>query len=155
MEAHENFQKHSPRSRARIMTADGVKQLSVPIVGGRGIRSAIGEVRVDYSEPFQRTHLRTIRSAYASAPYFDHFFPLIEPLFALREERLIDLNSQITERLLEILRLPQSSLLYTSQFTGTQHPEQKTAPYYQVFSHLHPFAPNLSVLDYLFCCGYL
>ncbi len=154
IEANESFQKRSTRNRAEIMTADGVKLLPVPIVGGRSVRQPIRDVEVDYTENFGRVHLRSIVTAYRSAPYFDHFFDKIEPLFSLKPKYLFDLNCQITESLLNTLKLP-GELRFTEEFIGADVPRVHSAPYYQTFSHLHPFAPNLSILDYLFCCGFL
>lgn len=155
IEAHETFQKHSHRNRAAVMTADGVRLLSVPVIGGRGIRKPIREVEIDYTLPFQREHLRTITAAYRSAAYYEHFIDRIEPLFALRERYLFDLNCRITEELLSILKID-APLLFTKQFEGTQPmPEMSVAPYFQVFSDRQPFAANLSILDYLFNNGRL
>lgn len=157
IQARESFQKHSDRNRCRVMTSQGVKLLTVPIVGGRGVRASIDQVEVDYSLPFQREHLRTITTAYRSAAYYDHFIEQVEPLFSIQERYLFDLNCRITEELLRILRLD-SSLHFTEQF-GTVCPlappsERSATPYFQVFADRQPFAPNLSVLDWIFCCGY-
>lgn len=150
IEAHETFQKHSPRNRAQVMTADGVRLLTVPVVGGRNVRCAVREVKIDYTLPFQREHLRTIMTAYRSAAYFEHYIDRIEPLIWLREKYLFDLNCTIAERLLEILKSP-AKLTLTEKFVGAQPmPEMSIEPYFQVFSDRQPFVPNLSILDYLF-----
>ncbi len=155
IEAHENFQKHSERNRAKIMTATGVQTLSVPVVGGRGIRRSIRDVEVDYRENFQSQHLKSIMTAYRSAPYYEHFFDKIEPLFSINEKYLFDLNCRITESLLTILK-QKSELRFTDDFAGAQTPNKYSeTPYYQVFSDRVPFAENLSVLDWIFCNGFL
>lgn len=151
IEAHETFQKRSSRNRCEIMTASGVQTLSVPIIGGRGVRLPIREVRVDHSEKFASQHLKAIHTAYRSAPYFEHFIDKIEPLFSLSDNFLFDMNCRITEELLAILKHPRS-LSFTEEFTGCTTPEPHCRePYYQVFSDRQSYAKNLSILDWLFC----
>ncbi len=151
VEAKENFQKHSVRNRAEIMTATGVQCLSVPIVGGRGVRAPISEVRIDHSEPFQREHLRSVFTAYRSAPYFEHFIDRIEPLFTLNEKFLLDYNTRILQEILSILRID-IEVRYTEEFIGVNKcSEPVVEPYFQVFSDRQPFIGNLSILDSIFC----
>ncbi len=155
VERHENFQKHSVRNRARIMTATGVQTLSVPVVGGRGVRLPITQVEVDYSTNFQREHKRAITTAYRSAPYFEHFWDKIEPLLETKERFLIDFNTYITQQLLKILKQP-ASLETTTEFCGAVTPPTfSDTPYFQVFGDRQPFIPNLSIMDWIFCNGFL
>ncbi len=155
IEAHETFQKHSPRNRAKIMTADGVKLLTVPLVGGRGVRVPITKAEVDYSTNFQREQWRTIVSAYRSSPYWDHFSERIETLFELRPKYLFELNNQITKELLKILKF-NVELRFTNSFNGVVEPPIfNDKPYFQVFGDRQPFAANLSILDWIFCNGFL
>lgn len=150
IEAHENFQKHSLRNRASVMTAHGVRLLTVPVVGGRNVRCPIREVEIDYTLPFAREHLRTIMTAYRSAAYYEHYIDRIEPLFSLREKYLFDLNCRVTESLLSILK-SNSPLRFSDEFVGAQAmPAMSVEPYFQLFSDRQPFAADLSILDYLF-----
>ncbi len=152
VEACENFQKHSPRNRARIMTASGVLTLSVPLVGGRGVRGGIKEIQVDNNEAFAREHLKSVVTAYRSAPYFEHYIDGIEKLISEKYRFLFDKNCAITEYFLRLFKLP-STLSFTTEFCGTVEPNYDQGAYYQVFSDRQPFVENLSILDYLFCCG--
>lgn len=155
IEACENFQKQTSRNRCRIMTANGVERLVVPIIHNGGAKIPIREARVDYTMPWQRTHARAVMSAYRSSPYWEHFSDRIMPLFELRHTFLFDLNCQITEQLLSILKTD-SPLVFTEQFRGAQEPPTIThAEYYQVFSERLPFEANLSVIDAIFCEGRL
>lgn len=150
------------------MTADGMRSLIVPVIHSSNM--AIRQIEIDYTLPWQRTHLRTIEAAYRSAPYFEHYFERIEDLFATRHRWLFDLNCETTSRLLEIFGLD-SKLVFTTaydphpteqDFRNSISPKPRQAivdpdfdprPYYQVFSERLPFAPNLSALDLLFCEG--
>ncbi|MEG1414028.1 MAG: WbqC family protein [Mucinivorans sp.] len=156
IEAHENYQKQSSRNRCRIMTAGGVQCLTVPVVHGAGRKVAIQDTRIDWVMPWQRTHARAVMAAYRSAPYWEHFQDAIMPLFDLHETFLLDLNTRITTRLLEILKL-NSSISFTTKFEAVaqEPPPIISVPYYQVFADRYPFAENLSVVDAIFCEGRL
>lgn len=174
IEACENFQKQSYRNRADIATAGGVRALTVPIVWNHHEKMPIRDVRIDYTLPWQRSHWRTIRAAYAAAPYFDHYAEkLVEFYETKRYEFLFDLNTELTAKLLELLKIP-VSLELTTDYTPAsalaegedfrdsispkarlqRHDEEFTPPrYFQMFEDRLPFAPNLSVVDLLFCEG--
>ncbi|MFI3287764.1 MAG: WbqC family protein [Rikenellaceae bacterium] len=155
IEAHETFQKRSYRNRCDIMTATGIQRLSVPIIGGRGVRLPIREVEVDHSEKFASQHLKSIHTAYRSAPYFEHFIDKIEPLFLFSDKYLFDMNQRITQGILEILKV-NTPIVLTENFTGCDTPPiYSRGEYYQVFSERQPFVPNLSILDWIFCNGFL
>ena len=179
IEAHENFQKQTYRNRAEVMTAAGVRTLTVPVVWDHRAKMPIREVRIDYTLPWQREHWRTLRAAYAAAPYFDHYAEKLAPFYDernYRPERLFDLNGDLTRLLLGLLGLPET-LLFTEDYTAPvpldtaaeagdfrdiiSHKPRLRRPdptfaapeYYQVFADRLPFAPNLSVVDLLFCEG--
>ncbi len=179
IEAQENFQKQTYRNRAEVMTAAGVRTLTVPVVWNHCAKMPIREVRIDYTLPWQREHWRTLRAAYAAAPYFDHYAEKLAPFFdgrTYRPELLFDLNCDLTGLLLRLLGLP-DALRYTDGYIPpvpldaavaagdfreviSHKPRLKRpdpsfhAPeYYQVFADRIPFAPNLSALDLLFCEG--
>ena len=83
LEACEHFQKQTYRNRCRILTANGLENLQVPVVHGDNLyRTPIREVRVDYSTPWIPKMERTVASAYESSAYFFHyrddFFSLLE-----------------------------------------------------------------------------
>lgn len=83
LEACEHFQKQTYRNRCRILTANGIENLQVPVVHGDNLyRTPIREVRVDYSTPWIPKMERTVASAYESSAYFFHyrddFFSLLE-----------------------------------------------------------------------------
>lgn len=176
VEACEHFQKQTYRNRTDIMTAAGVRALTVPVVWDHGRKMAIQEVRIDYTLPWQREHWRTIRTAYAASPYFDHYGEYFEPYFRYEKYQpatLFDWNSELTIKLLEILKidqplkltdhyLPAGELPPGEDFRDAishkprlRRPDPAFSPpaYQQVFADRQPFVPNLSVIDLLFCEG--
>ena len=73
VEACENFQKQSYRNRCRFYAADGVQDLSVPVVHEGGRKIPIDKVRIDYSRPWLMQHKRAIVSAYRKSAYFEYY----------------------------------------------------------------------------------
>jgi hypothetical protein len=74
------FTKRDWRSRNRIKTKDGLLWLSIPVHTKGRYEQRIVEATI--SDPsWSHQHWQTIRSAYARAPFFDAYAPLLEPLY--------------------------------------------------------------------------
>ncbi len=86
------YTKTEYHARQKVMTQSGPGWLSVPIRHVRGTYQVIKDVRIDNSQPFRRRHLRTLKLAYASTPYFDEVFSIIEGVYARGHEYLADLS---------------------------------------------------------------
>lgn len=151
------------------MTANGVLNLTVPVVWNHTQKMPIREVLIDNSAAWQRTHWRAITAAYKSSPYFEHYAHLLEPFFQKRYEHLWRLNNDLLEMILRTFKIP-VSLQFTEQYSESVADDFRNvispkanaigldstfvAPvYYQVFCERYPFAENLSIVDYLFCNG--
>lgn len=168
IEHHENFIKQTYRNRTVILGANGAIPLIVPVEKGREQKIRITDLRISYDEEWQRTHWRTIFSAYNSSPFFEYYADDLEPLFRKKVDFLFDLNQQITKTLLDILEIP-AELLQTQDFEAipadclnfrekinpkahrnAEDPSFIAQPYTQVFSEKFGFVPDLSILDLLF-----
>ena len=161
IEVHENFQKRSFRHRSVILTANGKHILSVPLKRGK-TKLKIKEVKISYDEDWQRNHLRTIVSAYAGAPYYDHYMTDIVNLFKIRHNYIFDFFIDVYQFFMVKLEL--NELKFTKQYNSenletldirsTPFNFDFTIPkYIQVFEHKFGFVENLSILDLLFNLG--
>jgi hypothetical protein len=162
IEICETYHKQTYRNRCRVMTANGVESLSVPVVKVNGNHTMTQDVVISYKQHWQQIHRRCLESAYKAAPYFDHYFDYLKPLFDTRFERLIELNDAALKAILKMLKV-EKGIVYTTDYVKTTENDlreafsPKTIPnpnsfpeYYQVFSTKFPFAPDLSILDLLF-----
>lgn len=162
VEVFETYHKQTYRNRCRMMTANGVESLSVPVVKVNGNHTMTKDVVISYKEHWQQIHRRCLESAYKAAPYFDHYFDLIKPIFETRFERLIDLNDTALQAVLKMLKA-NKEIVHTTDyvhevendfreaFSPKAIPNPDSFPqYYQVFSAKFPFAPDLSILDLVF-----
>lgn len=160
----EHFIKRSERNRARILTSGGVMALTVHVQRANRPCTPMREMRLDYSKRWQHQHWISLVSAYQGSPYFDHYRDWFEPFYRKRYDFLVDYDLELTEMLLERLKVdvrPQISERYVEAAPGDldlRPKEQKSPafhaePYFQVFSDRMPFEPNLSVADLLFAEG--
>ena len=164
VEACENYVKQSYRNRSYILTANGVVRLSVPVLHHGKV--PIRELEIDYKQQWQNQHWRAIQSAYAKSPFFEHFEgPLADAIYR-REDTLFDYNLNLLETCLQLVgRDPELRLTPSFRKSFKKgviqddralfHPKNDlhvvTPTYFQCFGE--EFAPNLSIVDLLFCQG--
>lgn len=158
----ENYVKRSERNRTRIMTSEGVMQLSVQLAHANRPRQPMRSMLVDYSKRWQHQHHMAIESAYRSSPYYDYYAPHIDGLYQREWERLIDLDRATLDIVCRALKIerPRISESYITASEGDIDLRDKnrvssfeTEPYFQVFCDRMAFEPNLSILDMLMCEG--
>ena len=162
IEVWETYHKQTYRNRCRVMTANGVESLSVPVVKVNGNHTMTKDMALSPIEPWQHIHSRCLESAYKASPYFDHYYDYLRPIFEGRFERLVDLNDTALTVVLKILKV-NKEILHTTDYVREAENDLREAfspkievdaslfpAYYQVFSEKYLFAPDLSVLDLLF-----
>ena len=166
LDVHEHYYKQTNRNRCTIVTANGLMPLIIP-VNTLGNHTPVKEVKIDYTYAWQRVHLHAIISAYAHAPYFEHYRSRIENLYALQPEFLIDWNEKCFSIIALALKLdgqPEIAQSYipandnlidlrSKRISKSNINDLSLKRYPQVFEERHGFIPDLSVLDTLFCCG--
>lgn len=162
IEVFETYRKQTYRNRCRVMTANGVESLSVPVVKVHGNHTMTKDIIISPVEPLQHIHSRCLESAYKAAPYFDHYYDYLRPIFEGHFERLIDLNDAALQAVLRMLKV-KKEIVHTTDYVHEAENDLREAfspkkaientsfpAYYQVFSTKFPFAADLSVLDLVF-----
>ena len=168
IEREENYLKQTYRNRCKILTANGLSILTVPVLAGASNKTCIEDIKIDYSKRWQQVHLRALISAYRSSVFFEYFFDIVEKLINDKEEYLLDLNMKSLEIVLKILRIL-TPVEYTNSFEPVKgnkndfrysiSPKKEAngasslVAYYQVFEKRYGFVPDLSVLDLIFNTG--
>lgn len=167
LEVQEEFPKQTLRNRTYILTSNQVQMLSVPVI--REDKGKSKDVRIDYSQTWLRDHTRAITSAYKHAPYFDYCFPYYEEIYNKRHSFLLDLNLEILQLSLRILKLRVNvgfTEFYVRVSTNNTIEDARsihqnvvhgsdtnfTPPYRQLFGD--KFITNLSIFDYIFNNGF-
>ena len=162
VEIWETYHKQTYRNRCRVMTANGVESLSVPVVKVNGNHTMTKDITISPTEPWQHIHSRCLESAYKASPYFDHYYDFLKPIFEGHFERLVDLNDAALQAVLKMLKV-NKEIVHTTDyvrdcendlrevFSPKKPIDSRLFPtYYQVFSEKLPFASDLSVLDLIF-----
>jgi hypothetical protein len=166
VEKEENYLKQSYRNRCYILSAHGPQLLSVPVYLGSQHKTPLKEIRIDYSKRWQQVHLGAITASYNSSPYFQFYYENIEKIISKKIEFLIDLNMELTESVLRMLKI-KTRLIYTADFlsAGTEENDfrYKISPkleshysfkeYIQVFNNNNRFVQGLSIIDLIFNMG--
>ena len=159
----EHYIKRSVRNRTTIMTANGVLDLTVPVVNANRPRTPMHKMEIDYSKPWQHQHWVAIYSAYRSSAYFDYLAEMLEPFYTNHYSSLVEFNLAILSRLLSFMGYNTPLRTTTEYVTASEgdidmrpkhhHSNFSTPHYFQLFSDRHPFAENISILDLLMSEG--
>ena len=158
LEIHENFVKQSIRNRCEILSGNGVLRLSIPLNHSNGIKIKTKDIRIDFGKSWQTNHWKAIKSAYASAPYFEDYEQQINQILLAKDEFLVDKTHRIFEFLFSILEI-NKTIGYTKIYAKKTERDFRTfdfmqnsfeiKEYQQVFSYGKEFNSNLSMIDLL------
>jgi hypothetical protein len=165
IDIHENYQRQSYRNRCRIQAANGVYDLSVPIK--KNNHTKLKDIEIDYSELWQKNHLRAILSAYKNSAFYEYYIDEFSFVFSKEHKYLLDLNQKILEKTIGILKIKSKycnstdfielgtcfdyrSMISPKENRTVKDPEFAPQSYIQVFSDRHGFNSNLSILDLIF-----
>jgi hypothetical protein len=165
IEQEENYIKQTYRNRCKILSSNGILNLSVPVMKGPALKAPVKDIEIDYSKRWQHIHLRAITSAYSRSPYFQFYSEHLERIILTSHRFLLDLNDELLNKCLEFLNIDKC-ILHTSVFQPDRGLSQdfryrispKTSsgfnsrPYIQVFGN-NEFVTDLSILDLVFNMG--
>ena len=170
LEAHESYIKGSYRNKARIITANGIQRLSIPLKRGKHQQKNIQSVEISNNEDWRRLHWKSLKTAYENAPYWEDYEQEIKDLLDSPNQHLWDYNLNILKGLIELLSLDREinfTKEYVSNYDTKIDLRHKLLPknntwtlkaiqevkYSQVFEDRLTFIPNASILDLIFCKG--
>lgn len=162
LEIHDTYPKQTFRNRTQILGANGLLNLSIPVIKPNGSKSKTHEIQIDYSEDWQKNHLKSIESAYKNSPFYDYYDREIEALILTEDKFLIEKNERILDFFVKALGISTPVKLSgtyienedVKDFRNVISPKVKSSfecdPYIQVFADRFEFQDNLSILDLLF-----
>ena len=127
------YDKHGWRNRNQIKTAQGKQWLTIP-VHSHGVTEGIPikDVRIDWSKPWAKNHLKALTFSYNKAPYFKKYFPLIDSFYARHDETLADFTIATTEAITRALGILSTRFMRSSEILGING--QKTDRLIQILS---------------------
>ena len=160
-EKEDHFQKQTYRNRYYIFSSNGKLTLNIPISHQNNSRF-YKDTLISYDVNWQKNHIKSLRSAYQSSPFFEFYEDDLLPLFEKKEKFLIDFNEKTTSLVNNLLSLNIEIKKTAAYDLNTKHRDLREAfntkqvsnntfePYIQVFSTEKGFIKNLSILDLLF-----
>lgn len=166
IEASENFSKQTFRNRCEIYSANGKIDLSITLEKCRRNHLPLKEVKISYTQPWNKIHWRAIVSAYNNSPYFMYYQPDFEKFYTSEYTWLIDFNTGLLSLCLKLLGM-EKDISFTEEyipvypdgfdFRNRYKPGKPSlkplVKYPQVFDFKFGFLPNLSIIDLLFNRG--
>jgi len=166
IEREENYVKQSYRNRCYVLSSHGRQPLSVPVYLGSQHKTPVKDIRIDYSKRWQQVHLRTMIASYNSSPYFEYYFEALEKVISVKNVFLLDLNTELTKIVSEILKI-NTKISYSTIFVPPGETENdfrynispkiesqfSIKKYSQVFNNGRDFVSELSILDLIFNMG--
>lgn len=113
------YDKHGWRNRNQIKTVQGKQWLTIP-VHSRGVTEgiAIRDVRIDWSKPWAKNHLKALTVTYNKSPHFRDYLPLLESFYNRHDEYLADFTIATTILLSRELGLASTRFLRSSELPG-------------------------------------
>jgi hypothetical protein len=144
------YDKHGWRNRNQIKTSQGKQWLTIP-VHSAGVTAGIPihQVQIDWQTPWAQNHLKTLKFAYARAPYFQTYCPLLESFYARRDVFIADFTIATTTMLTRELGITQTQFMRSSEIPGIQG--QRTDRLVQILKHVGAthYVSGPSARDYI------
>ncbi|PJJ59109.1 WbqC family protein [Hymenobacter chitinivorans] len=172
LERHDNYRKQTYRNRCLILTNQGVKPLTVPVIdGNRSEKVLTSAIEIDYRQNWVHQHWRSLQTAYGGTPYFEYYADYLHDIYLQKPALLFELNLAFLRFYFRCLRL-RTPVEFTTEYhpqyapalvldrrdcltpkapDGTEPDRKSVRPYPQTFGK--DFVPGLSILDLLFMQG--
>jgi hypothetical protein len=169
IEKHQNYIKQTYSNRCHILSANGLQVLSIPTIKIHNQKQAIGEVKINYEEDWQKQHWLAFQSAYGKSAFWFYYKDFFETFyFENKYEYLFELNTELLILILKFLKVEtlisftqkyelayKNVVDYRNYFDAKKRNIQevlegdKMKKYLQVFTEKYPFQNNLSIIDLL------
>jgi hypothetical protein len=115
------YDKHGWRNRNQIKTHQGKQWLTVPVhTKGVTMGTPIRDVRIDWSKPWAKNHLKSLTFAYSKAPCLKEYVPLLESFYERRDKFLADFTIETSMILARELGLTSTRFMRSSELPDIQ-----------------------------------
>jgi hypothetical protein len=158
----EKYIKQTERNRTHIMTANGIQALTVPVIKTKGNLSLTCDVFLVDEEKWKKEIWRSISTAYAHSPYFDHYSDELNSLIFNKKKhtKLIDYNESFVKFISDALELNTKPSI-SEQYVESANEDYRKfefppipVTYQSVFDVITPsLGSTISILDSLFSLG--
>lgn len=106
------------RNRNRVRTPEGWSWLTVPVqLRKPHYEYIVKDVEIDNSRNWQEKHLRTLKSCYKKAPYFDEAYPLFDSILSKKQKFVVDLNYELLFGICNYIGLKGTRFLFSQEMS--------------------------------------
>ncbi len=114
------FKKHYFENRNKIRTKDGSMWLTVP-VKDQPLSTRIKDTLISHETEWIKKYLQSLKTHYGGTPYFKDYYPKIEQIFQKKHEKIVDLNIEIIEFLMEEFGVKPLKIIKSSELNIPDH----------------------------------
>ena len=155
-----SYKKQTFRNRCVICSANGRLKLTIPISKYK-IKQNVRHIMIHNAMPWQKNHWKSIKTAYNSSPFFEHYKDDIRPFFVEEQKFLYDFNLKLIVQILNMLemniKVKEVNIIDNlPEIENMLNPKKElptSVPYNQVFQNKNGFQSDLSIIDLLFNLG--
>ena len=111
------YAKNYFHNRNKIRTNEGASWITVPVEYKFG--QLFNEIKIDNKINWAKKHQKTISMSYSKAKYFDSIWKQFEPIYQNQFDKLIDLNMNIINKLMDVLSI-KKKIIFSSELNIKQ-----------------------------------
>jgi hypothetical protein len=113
------YDKRGWRNRNRIKSSQGTHWLTIPVLnkGAQSENIPISKVRINWDEPWNQKHWKTIQLSYGKCPFFHEYSKPLEDLFNTRSEYLADFTIATTIHIARVLNITHTQYVRSSSLS--------------------------------------
>jgi len=113
------YDKHGWRNRNQIKTHQGKQWLTIP-VHTKGVTNGmpIKDVRIDWSKPWAKSHLKSLTISYSKSACFKEYLYLLETIYQRRDAYLADFTIETSILLARELGFTSTQFLRSSDLVN-------------------------------------
>ena len=106
------FSKNSLQNRNKILTSQGVRWLTVPVLTKHRSGQITSDVEINNQITWKKKHLKSIESAYGKVKWFKRYYALLREIYLCDYNKLIDLNVALLIWIVNLLEI--NTKIYTA-----------------------------------------
>ena len=116
------YDKRGWRNRNRIKTPQGLRWLTIPVLsrGAQTQHIPITQIPIYWEKPWNSDHWQTLKFAYARAPYFRKYAPMLEEFYQKHYDWLADFTIDLTIALARELGINRTRFIRSSSLRPSE-----------------------------------
>ncbi len=134
------FEKQSWQNRNRILQNGKELMLSIP-VASQSHETYIRDIMIPSNSKWKKKHLQTIQQAYAKSPYKSDLMSLLEPVYNIKSDKLIDYSWNIIKRVVEWLELD-TRIVFSSDYNVHKSKSYRLVELCSILGITHYLSPE-------------